>query len=193
MMARRNSLEMCLYSPVGQRLYLTKVERQRFLQAAQNLTTEYQLLFQTLAWSGCRISEALALRASSFDAEAKVVVVENLKKRKPGTFRAVPLPDQIFETVVASVNIRNGDQRLFPIHRSTAHRHLKRVMTKAKVLGPHASAKGLRHGFGVGAVQAGVPLNLVQKWLGHASIKTTAIYADAIGAEEREIAVKMWA
>ncbi|MEA3152395.1 MAG: integrase/recombinase XerD, partial [Gammaproteobacteria bacterium] len=28
----------------------------------------------------------------------------------------------------------------------------------------------LRHGFGVAAVTAGVPLNLVQKWLGHAQL-----------------------
>ena len=50
----------------------------------------------------------------------------------------------------------------------------------------------LRHGFGVAAVTAGVPLNLVQKWLGHAQLSTTAIYADAVGEEEHAIAVRMW-
>ena len=54
--------------------------------------------------------------------------------------------------------------------------------------GPHASPKGLRHGFGVAAVSAGSPLNLVQKWLGHAQLTTTAIYADAVGEEEQSIA-----
>ncbi|MDT8873452.1 hypothetical protein RAA17_25850 [Komagataeibacter rhaeticus] len=29
-----------------------------------------------------------------------------------------------------------------------------------------------------------MPLNMVQKWLGHAQLSTTAIYADAVGAEE---------
>ena len=57
---------------------------------------------------------------------------------------------------------------------------------------PHASPKGLRHGFGVAAVSAGIPLNLVQKWLGHAQLSTTAIYADAVGAEEKDIARRMW-
>lgn len=54
---------------------------------------------------------------------------------------------------------------------------------------PQASPKGLRHGshgFGVAAVSAGIPLNLVQKWLGHAQVSTTAIYADATGAEEKD-------
>ena len=50
----------------------------------------------------------------------------------------------------------------------------------------------LRHGFGVAAVSAGIPLNLVQKWLGHAQLTTTAIYADAVGAEEQDIAQRMW-
>ena len=58
--------------------------------------------------------------------------------------------------------------------------------------GPHALPKGLRHGFGVAAVTAGIPLNLVQKWLGHAQLSTTAIYADAVGAEETDIARPMW-
>jgi len=59
--------------------------------------------------------------------------------------------------------------------------------------GPHAAPKGLRHGFGIHAIRSGVPLNLVQRWLGHASIKTTAIYLQAMGVEEREIAARMWA
>ncbi len=42
------------------------------------------------------------------------------------------------------------------------------------------------------AVSRGIPLNMVQKWMGHAQLSTTAIYADAIGAEEKSIAAKMW-
>jgi integrase/recombinase XerD len=65
-------------------------------------------------------------------------------------------------------------------------------MQEARLDGPHASPKGLRHGFGVAAVSAGIPLNLVQKWLGHAQLTTTAIYANAVGAEEQDIARRMW-
>lgn len=42
------------------------------------------------------------------------------------------------------------------------------------------------------AVSTGIPLNLVQKWLGHAQLTTTAIYVDAVSAEEKDIARKMW-
>ena len=65
-------------------------------------------------------------------------------------------------------------------------------MRGARLDGPHASPKGLRHGFGVAAVTAGIPLNLVQKWLGHAQLTTTAIYVNAVGAEEHDIARRMW-
>lgn len=52
--------------------------------------------------------------------------------------------------------------------------------------------KALRHAFAVGAGQQGVPLNIVQRWLGHARIETTAIYAGAIGDEERNLARRSW-
>jgi integrase/recombinase XerD len=55
-----------------------------------------------------------------------------------------------------------------------------------------ATPKGLRHGFGAHAVMSGIPLNLAQKWLGHADIATTAIYTDVLGPEERLLAARMW-
>jgi integrase/recombinase XerD len=74
----------------------------------------------------------------------------------------------------------------------TGWRAVHTVMAAAGLDGPQASPKGLRHGFGVAAVSAGIPLNLVQKWLGHAQLTTTAIYADATGAEEKDIPRRMW-
>ena len=42
------------------------------------------------------------------------------------------------------------------------------------------------------SLEKGIPLNLVQRWLGHAQRSTTAIYADAVGEEERHIAARLW-
>ena len=44
---------------------------------------------------------------------------------------------------------------------------------------PLACPKGLRHGFGIRAAGYNVPTNLIQRWMGHASPTTTAIYLDA--------------
>jgi integrase/recombinase XerD len=55
-----------------------------------------------------------------------------------------------------------------------------------------ACPKGLRHGFGIRAADRSVPTNLIQRWMGHASPTTTAIYLDAVGLEERQFASRMW-
>lgn len=64
----------------------------------------------------------------------------------------------------------------------TGWRKIKEIMAEANIKGAQATPKGLRHGFGVYAIaDCEIPLNMVQKWLGHAEIKTTAIYANAVG------------
>jgi integrase/recombinase XerD len=54
----------------------------------------------------------------------------------------------------------------------------------------------IRHGSGRplsnGTLQASVPLNLVQRWMGHARISTTAIYADVSGDKEAAFAARSW-
>lgn len=65
-------------------------------------------------------------------------------------------------------------------------------MHKADVVDTLCKPKALRHALGVEAGQHGVPLNIMQRWLGHARIETTAIYASAIGDEERNLARKAW-
>ena len=50
----------------------------------------------------------------------------------------------------------------------------------------------MRHGFGVHAISSGVPLHMLSKWMGHATLEVTAIYANALGAEEQSIAARMW-
>ena len=61
-------------------------------------------------------------------------------------------------------------------------------MEAAGIHGRQACPRGLRHGFGVGILQSGVPLTLVQRWLGHARLTTTAIYAEVSGPEKRAFA-----
>ena len=40
--------------------------------------------------------------------------------------------------------------------------------------------------------QKGIPLDIVQRRLGHARIETMAIYASAIGDDERNLARRAW-
>lgn len=189
-----------LYDRRGHRKYLNSEERAAFLKASEKASREVRTLCYLLAYAGCRISEALALTADRIDLNEEAVIFETLKKRRAGIYRAVPIPGDVLNVMDLVHGIRDAQagrdggraHRLWPWSRMTAWRRVREVMTAANIRGPHATPKGLRHGFGIAAVGAGIPLNLVQRWLGHAQLSTTAIYADATGAEEHDIARRMW-
>jgi integrase len=191
---------MALHTADGARKYLTTGERDAFLRAAEQADRQVRTLCMTLAYAGCRLSEALALTVDRVDLAAGQLVLESLKKRRTGVYRAVPVPPVLLEALDLVHGVREKQSRrgkgrgvrLWPWSRTTGWRAVHAVMEEAGLDGPHASPKGLRHGFGVAAVSAGIPLNLVQKWLGHAQLTTTAIYANAVGEEEQSIASRMW-
>jgi integrase/recombinase XerD len=191
---------MQLHTADGARKYLTAGERDAFLREADLADRPVRTLCMTLAYAGCRLSEALALTADRVDLAAGVLVFESLKKRRTGIFRSVPVPPALLDTIdmvhgIRELHARRGKGRgvrLWPWSRMTGWRAVHAVMQAAGLEGVPASPKGLRHGFGVAAVTAGIPLNLVQKWLGHAQLSTTAVYANAVGAEEKDIARRMW-
>ena len=189
-----------LFHSDGSRKYLTQQERTAFLEAAEQFSREVQTFCQVLAYTGCRPAEARALTADRVDLQEHCITFETLKKRRPGVFRTVPVPPDLTKMLDFAHNLRQLQRRkdqgrnapLWTWSEATAWRKVKAVMDAGGITGYHATAKGLRHGFGVAAVQASIPLNLVQRWLGHAHLSTTAIYAEAMGEEERNIASRMW-
>jgi site-specific recombinase XerD len=187
-----------LYAPGGGRKYLNHAERARALAEMAKLPRSQALFALTLAWTGGRVSEVLALTASSFQIESGIVAIETLKRRGHH-FRELRLPPGLmtalnrhFKLSVLQRDEQYALRRLWPWHRVTAWRIIKRVMQRCCVTGRQACPKGFRHGFGVRAIQAGVPLNLAQRWLGHARISTTAIYAAASGPEELYFMNRFW-
>ncbi len=126
---------------------------------------------------------------------AGVVAVCSLKKRNKIIFREIPLPEDLVQDLgkVFAAEF-TGDQvaLLWSVSRSTAWRHQKHVISVASITGPQANPKGLPHAYGIHAIASSVPLHMLQRWLGHADMKTTAIYAQAVGPEERQIAARMW-
>jgi integrase/recombinase XerD len=192
---------MQIVNEKGERLYFTDEQRKALLAVADKAPREVRTFCNVLAYSGCRLSEALALTVKSIDLSAKVIVIESLKKRKAGVHRQVPIPPELLDLLDMVHGIRETqkkgraglNERLWPWTRMTGWRKMDALMKAAGIGdGPHASPKGLRHGFGVAAVSKGISLNMVQKWLGHSALTTTAIYANAVGEEEQEIASRMW-
>jgi integrase len=190
---------MSLYGPTGSRQYLNAAERRRFIKAARRAPLDVQLFCLTLSLTGGRISEILALTPAAIDIDSGVANITTLKRRKPGIVRQVPLPRGVLDELNHVFKIRRSQhdpdsayRRIWRWSRTTAWRRVKEVMAAAGISGTPAMPKGLRHGFGVNAFQSLVPPHLVQRWLGHASLRTTAIYGDVIGPEERAFAARMW-
>lgn len=183
-----------LYTRAGTRKYLTPAERERFIAAAQtHERLDVRLFCLTLAYTGCRISEALALTVNGVNAEGGFVALRSLKRRNRAVvMREVPVPPWLVtELLQQAPSGQTG--HLWCLSRSRAWALVKMVMSTADIGGGiHATPKGLRHGFGLHAIRCGVPVTLVQRWLGHARLTTTAIYLQAMGDEEREIASRMW-
>jgi integrase/recombinase XerD len=198
-MREHSQAGMSLFGSTGRRKYLNAAERRRFITAAAQAEPSTRLFCLVLGWSGARISEVLALTPASIDIESGVASIVTLKRRKSGVVRQVPLPHGVLYDLNRVFKLRQGQRdpdlahaRLWTWSRTTAWRRVKKIMAAAGIAGAPAMPKGLRHGFGVNAFQSNVPPHLVQRWLGHASLRTTSIYGDVIGPDERAFAARMW-
>lgn len=198
-MQRYSSSQASLFSATGTRKYLTATERRRFQRVIKKLSPTQRLFCAVLMWSGGRISEVLALTPNALDLDSGDIVLVTLKRRQKGLIRQIPLPRLLVDDLATEFQVRtrqadpvDAHARLWPWSRTTAWRLVKTVMAGAAVTSRAASPKGLRHTFGVSAFQANVPPHLVQRWLGHASLRTTSIYGDVLGEEERLFAARMW-
>lgn len=183
--------ETVLFNRDGQRKYLCGSEGRRFLSAADQADEATRLFCRLLSFTGCRISEALELTPRRLDVESGRVILRTLKRRKR-VFRAVPVPFTLMRDLALRARELDPDQPLWSWCRQTAWRRVKQVMAQAEIDGPQAAPRGLRHQFGVRAAECGVPMVLTQRWMGHADLRTTAIYQQAAGEEERRLAELMW-
>lgn len=178
------------FDSAGRRKYLTSKEGKRFLKAASSLPTRERLLCEALYYLGCRVSEAIRLTPGDVDLEESVVAIQCLKKRDKVVVRRILVPTRFARELL---ELGGGcNELLWSVSRMTAWRIIKRAMSAANITGTHAMPKGLRHGFGVRATLAKLPLHLIQRYMGHSYSTTTAIYLDVVGAEERALVGRTW-
>ncbi len=183
--------ELSLFDDDGARKYLCASELPRFLRAASEADAVTHLFCCLLAYTGCRVSEALAVTPGRLDAETGRIILLSLKRRRR-VFRAVPVPPDFMKALRRHASDLSPDAPIWRWSRQTAWRRVKAVMDAAGISGPQAMPKGLRHGFGVANAEENVPMATTQKWLGHAALETTAIYQQAVGREENAFARRLW-
>lgn len=165
-------------------VFLTRDEF-RILKAA--FSARYQPLVEFLVASGCRASEALALRPSDVDRQAGTVRIARAWKRTASGYdigapktrkstRTINVPRTVLDQLDYSrewlfTGSNGGPVRLYSWRANVWYK----TLSKAKKNGLEKSPRihDMRHTCASWMIQAGVPLPVIQDHLGHESIKTT--------------------
>lgn len=100
--------------------------------------------------------------------------------------RTVPLHSDLiaaFDTALG--NLAKGDGPIIPVHRATAYLWVKAAQARATAAGELQVGRDVgdhtfRHSAARNRLANGVPINVVSRWLGHASIQTTLVYLDVL-------------
>lgn len=152
----------------------------------------FEAMFLTAALTGLRLGELIALRWRNVDLNAQSLHVERSfcqasheeKSPKSGRTRTVPLAPEV-QHVLARLRDVTGfeadDDLVFPAW-DGGHTDYRQMTAMYKTAQQRAGLKpirfhDLRHTFGTICAAAGIPLNVIQGYLGHAHISTTEIYA----------------
>ncbi|HEY2403564.1 MAG TPA: site-specific integrase, partial [Steroidobacteraceae bacterium] len=139
---------------------------------------ERDRLLLRLAYShGLRASEAVGLRWNSFDLDGGSLTITRAKGG--GTSAHTVARDDL--GALRKMRKATGGPWVFETERGgplsvDAMQHIVRVAGQAAGLGDAIHPHMLRHGAGSALINDGVDVRLVQEFLGHASITSTAIY-----------------
>ena len=134
--------------------------------------------------AGLKVSEAVALEAEDLQLDGDNPTLR-IRHGKGGRSRIVPVHPELaaaLRQVVDFGSVRRG--RLVTASRSTVWRWVKDALSKAQERGgiPEGRWVGthtLRHSAARHWLASGVPINVVSRWLGHASIQTTLTYLES--------------
>ena len=162
----------------------------RLLQA-DGLNRKHRTLLLTTYAAGLRVGEACRLRVSDILSERGQIRVEQGKGRKD---RYTVLSPRLLAELRAYWRIYRPREWLFPaqrkpdspLSRTSAQLAYARAVRLAHV--PHnGGIHALRHSFATHLLEAGVPLPVIQRLLGHSNLATTSRYLHV----RREVLVEL--
>lgn len=146
----------------------------------------YRTCLKTIYVCGLRVSEGTGLQVSHIDSDRMQL---HLRASKGNKDRRIPLPDQILKELRQFWCTHRNPVWLFPkrdrrgvLLNAEGSMSKKGISTAFKAaLGQSGVSKAatihtLRHSWATDLLEAGVHLRLIQLWLGHSSLKTTAHY-----------------
>ena len=159
---------------------LSRDEEQRLIQIAYRDKGDRGLLIKTLFQTGVRVSEFANIRVEDFFLDEAMVLIT---KGKGGKSRYVPLLPELAHELCTYLGKRTTGY-LFETNRHLAYspRRIQQIVkataAKAKItkrVYPHL----LRHSVATTLLERGMPMEQIQKFLGHAKLETTQVYAES--------------
>jgi len=167
------------YQKTGRRLpvVLSSEEVVALLDAATNL--KHRAILMALYSGGLRASEAMHLRLEDIDSKRMMIRVAQGKGRKD---RYVMLSEKLLATLRQYWSECRPDPWLFPgqdpsrpLTRESIAKLFARARHKAGI-GKHVYPHTLRHSFATHLLERGVNIRVIQRLLGHRSLRSTEIY-----------------
>ena len=127
---------------------------------------------------GLRISEACTLQTKHIDGQSNTIRIIGKGNKE----RIVPIPDKMLNQLRTYWTTHRHPIYLFPnksgnnrIAPSGVYKAFKQALIQAN-LQPSATPHTLRHSYATELMMANVDLAVIQRLLGHESIKSTVIY-----------------
>jgi integrase/recombinase XerD len=143
----------------------------------------YRVCLSTIYSCGLRLLEGVQLRVDEIDSAHMRLHIRGAKGNKE---RRVPLPPRTLRMLRAQWHrhghrvwlfpgVREGRLAQGPMDESGVGRAFRAALAESGV-NKAATVHTLRHSWATHLLEAGVNLRLIQVWLGHQSLSTTAIY-----------------
>jgi integrase/recombinase XerD len=166
---------------------LSGEEERRLIHTAYRLPGPRGLLIKTLLQTGARISEFVHIQVEDVYFEEEMILIRQGKGGKP---RYVPILPELAQELQTHLRGR-AKGYLCETNRHVAfspRRIQPRVKETAALAGitKRVSPHTLRHSIATTLLEHGMPLEQIQKFLGHAKIDTTQIYAASTTAMIKE-------
>lgn len=159
---------------------LSRDEEQKLIGQAYRENSSYGLLLKTLFLTGARVSEFVSFKAGDFYLDEQMILIQ---KGKGGKSRYVPILPELAQELKTHL----GSRKTGYIFESNRHTKFttRRIQQIVKDTAEHAGITKkvhphlLRHTVATFLLEKGMPLEQIQKFLGHSKIETTQIYAES--------------
>jgi integrase/recombinase XerD len=159
---------------------LSREEERQLIAHAYRVQGTRGLLIKTLFQTGARVSEFVNITADEVFFEEQMLLIS---KAKGGKSRYVPILPQLAQELRTHLGDRTAGY-LFETVRNTRYspRRIQQIIKETaadaqitKRVYPHL----LRHSVATTLLERGMPIEQIQKFLGHAKLETTQIYAES--------------